>query len=123
MPRPSPKPSGRDAVKPGGVASKLPWSVGGHPRDNSGSDWREITYQSEFGTTYIGQALKEDAALIVQAVNSHAALVQALKALLPYLEVELESDAMNTEDEESKQILRSDIEAAQAAIKLAGQED
>jgi hypothetical protein len=113
MPRP---------IKPGAVASKpaahspLPWAVGGHPRDKSGSDWREITYQSEFGTTYMGQALKEDAALIVTAVNSHAALVNAVKWALAASKQELkDSGGMNV-------YAKTDIEHYEAALKLAGEE-
>ena len=41
-----------------------PWSVGGHPRDDSGTAWREILAPSEFGPMYIGQAVEENARLL-----------------------------------------------------------
>ena len=62
--------------------SPLPWSVGGHPRDKSGTNWREILFPSPFGPAYVGQMQKEDAELCVRAVNSHADLLAALEDLL-----------------------------------------
>lgn len=59
-----------------------PWKVGDHPRDNSGTDWREILFESPFGDAYLGQALKEDAAFIVQAVNEREALVALARHVL-----------------------------------------
>ena len=62
--------------------SPLPWYVGGHPRDKSGTNWREILFPSPFGPAYVGQMQKEDAELCVRAVNCHADLLAALGALL-----------------------------------------
>lgn len=53
--------------------------VGGHPGDDSGTDWREILAPSPFGPTYIGQALKEDAAEIARRWNAHPAMLAALE--------------------------------------------
>ena len=54
-----------------------PWTVGPHPGNEAGTDWRTILASGEFGEGYIGEALQENAALIVRAVNSHAALAAA----------------------------------------------
>lgn len=62
-----------------------PWSVDGHPRDSSGSDWREITAATEpYGPSFVGSVLEANAELIVRAVNSHNALVAALGNLIEY---------------------------------------
>ncbi len=58
-----------------------PWTVGPHPGNEAGTDWRTILASGEFGEGYIGEALQEHAALIVRAVNSHAALVAELQRL------------------------------------------
>ena len=55
-----------------------PWTVGGHPRDNSGTDWREILAPSDFGPQYLGQALKENAKLMAAAPELLAALEATL---------------------------------------------
>ena len=61
----------------------LPWAVGNHPGDTSGSDWREIvSLGGEFSPAYVGQALKDNAAFIVRACNAHQDLVAALESLL-----------------------------------------
>ena len=62
--------------------SPLPWSVGGHPKDTSGTNWREILFPSPFGPAYVGQMQKEDAELCVRAVNCHADLLAALEESL-----------------------------------------
>lgn len=60
----------------------IPWEVGSHPRDGSGTEWREILAPSRFGPTYVGQALAPDAEFVVRAVNSHDALVAALRGMV-----------------------------------------
>ncbi len=63
----------------------LPWRVGGHPHDNSGSKWREIlTDAATFNPAYICQAYLSDAELIVRAVNAHDALVSALREIAAF---------------------------------------
>lgn len=58
----------------------LPWRVGGHPQDDSGSDWRQILADTQpFGPVFVGSSLKADAQLIVRAVNNHARLAAALE--------------------------------------------
>ena len=63
-----------------------PWQVGGHPRDDSGTLWREILAPSPFGPQYIGQALIENAARIVACVNQHDALIAEVQSLRAALE-------------------------------------
>lgn len=52
-----------------------PWTVGGHPRDKSGTGWREILHDSPYGPAYLGQALEADAHLIAAAPDMLAALL------------------------------------------------
>lgn len=47
----------------------VPWRVGCHPRDDSGTSWRAIMSDGEFGPMYVGQALCGDADRIVAAVK------------------------------------------------------
>ena len=64
-------------------ATALPWEVGGHPRDNSGTAWREILAENaEFGKVYVAQGFGPDAAYIVTACNAFPQLVAALRDLL-----------------------------------------
>jgi hypothetical protein len=52
-----------------------PWRVGGHPRDDSGTKWREVlTDAGEFAPSYVCQALEADARLIAAAPDLLAAL-------------------------------------------------
>ena len=63
---------------------KMPWVVGGHPRNSSGTSWREILSTSgEFSPAYVGEALDYNAAFIVRACNSHDDLVAALAGMMP----------------------------------------
>ena len=63
-------------------ANSLPWTVGGHPGNDAGSDWRDILAPSSFGPLYVGEAIKEDAAYIVHACNAYPKLVEALRKVL-----------------------------------------
>lgn len=57
-----------------------PWRVGGHPRDNSGTAWREILTDSlPFAPSYVCQAQGRDATLIAAAPDLLAALQGALR--------------------------------------------
>lgn len=47
-----------------------PLTVRGHPRDNSGTAWREILAGGEFGPRYIGQALDVNAERLVACWNA-----------------------------------------------------
>jgi hypothetical protein len=93
------------AVTPG------PWTVGGHPGDDSGTNWREILAPSAFGSVYVAQALEADARLIVKAVNSHDALYGALSLLVNADNCNYERDVMRH---------AGLFEQARAALALVG---
>jgi len=61
---------GGDTAPASPVHTPEPWTIGGHPKDNSGIDWREILAPSDFWPMYVGQSLKEDAARICACVNA-----------------------------------------------------
>lgn len=58
-----------------------PWIVGGHPKDGSGTAWREVVSMgTEFKPSYICAAVQEDAQLIAAAPDLLAILKQILYA-------------------------------------------
>jgi hypothetical protein len=66
----------------------LPWRVGGHPGDSSGTSWRQILADTQpYGPAFVGTALEADARLIARAVNAHAQLVAALEDELEAIRV------------------------------------
>lgn len=123
MPRPSPKPSGVKAVASKPAATPLPWKTG---RWKSGETDSSIFGGGCFIATIATSAAdpgenEANAALIVRAVNSHAALVQALQELLAQDETmmaHLERHGMPTGDFHQRTRIQ---QKAREALKLAGQ--
>ena len=58
--------------------SPIPWTMGGQPKNGAGSDWREMLAPGKFRPMYIGEALKDDAQLMIAAPE----LLEACNALL-----------------------------------------
>ncbi len=56
-----------------------PWTIAPSSNPHNGTDWRDVRAHGEFGEMYLGEALEQDAAHIVRCVNSHDALVEALR--------------------------------------------
>lgn len=75
-----------------------PWTVGPHPGNGAGDDWRTVLATSpEFGPLYIAEAIAPDARLIAAAPTMLAALMLA---------------AQNATDRTAERAIRAAIAAA-----------
>ena len=96
-------------------ATARPWAVGSHPNNGAGTNWRTIVATDlPFSPSYVGEAQLQDADLIVCAVNSHDALVKALKTC----RFELLSIVPHVTSGYAKN-LQGAADVAKAALKLA----
>ena len=109
MKTPAPKAGKAVASKP--AVSPLPWTYEREKGWALISDDNGITVAAMEDNSDGPQQNDVDAALIITAVNSHAALVQALKSVLHF------NNADNPMTEEE---LEAEV---RAALKLAGQEE
>ncbi len=60
-----------------------PWTIGPSSNPQNGMRWRDLLAKSYNGEDmYVGEALKDNAALIVKAVNSYEAMKEALQTII-----------------------------------------
>ena len=95
-------------------ATPLPWYVGNHPSDKSGTEWREIlTDATPFNPSYIGQALGLDAAYIVHACNNLPRAIEGLRVALMHMDARPKDEGLHVVRQMTRALLR-DLGEAQS---------
>ena len=65
----------------------IPWTIGPSSNPGNGTAWRDILSTGDvFAPSYVGEALERDADFIVRAVNTHALMLDALRAVIDDME-------------------------------------
>ena len=88
------------------MTTPTPWKVADRSSNpKNGTLWRDLLAKSELGDDmYVGETLRDDAALIVTAVNNHARLMEenrVMRQVLQYLKARFECELdKNEQDEE-----------------------